>query len=57
MNILLEYGTFDLRTYFGHISPPILPSEIIRFWMDMFEISDAVQGIHEFRSGGIQYNG
>jgi len=57
MNILLEYGNFDLRLYFGHYSPPVLPAEIIRFWKSIFEVGDAVYGIHEFKQGGSEYNG
>ncbi|OAL52683.1 hypothetical protein IQ07DRAFT_380568 [Pyrenochaeta sp. DS3sAY3a] len=31
-NLLLEYGTYDLRLIFGHKSPPVFPKEILGFW-------------------------
>lgn len=60
-NILLEFGDLDLDEFFAERSPPILPSEIVDFWKDLFEISEAVQRIHnlEIRTDGLvqDYNG
>jgi hypothetical protein len=56
-NILLEYGTLDLRLVFGHQSPPVLSAEIIRFWGSLFEVGNAVSGIHEFKQSGEKFNG
>jgi hypothetical protein len=57
MNLLLEYGTYDLRLIFGHNLPPVLPKEILAFWEALFEVADAVYGIHEFKTGGSEFNG
>ncbi|CAO2655474.1 Nn.00g105380.m01.CDS01 [Neocucurbitaria sp. VM-36] len=57
MNLLLEYGTYDLRLIFGHVQPPVFPKEILGFWEALFEVADAVYGIHEFTSGGSAFNG
>ena len=57
MNILLEYGTFDLRLIFGHNLPPVFPAEIATFWKALFQVGDAVYGIHDFKAGGSEYNG
>jgi hypothetical protein len=57
MNLLLEYGTYDLRLIFGHKLSPVLPKEILAFWEALFEVADAVYGIHEFKTGGSEFNG
>ncbi|KAF2006619.1 hypothetical protein P154DRAFT_615336 [Amniculicola lignicola CBS 123094] len=57
MNILLEYGTYDLRFVFGLRSPPVLPREIVTFWKSLFQVADAVSGIHLFKTGGNEFNG
>lgn len=57
MNLLLEYGTYDLRLIFGHHAPPVFPKEILTFWEALFEVADAVYGIHEFKTGGSEFNG
>lgn len=57
MNLLLEYGTYDLRLIFGHHTPPVLPKEILAFWEALFEVADAVYGIHELKAGGSEFNG
>jgi hypothetical protein len=57
MNILLEYGSYDLESWFGHVTPPMLPKEILSFWKALFEVADAVSGIHEFKIGGTEFNG
>jgi hypothetical protein len=46
-NILLEYGELDLDSYFEECLPPILEGEVTDFWKDMFDVADAVKGIHE----------
>jgi len=57
LNLLLEYGTYDLRLIFGHQTPPVLPGEILTFWEALFGVADAVYGIHEFKNGGSEFNG
>ena len=48
-NILLEFGESDLRVYFEENLPPVLQSEIEAFWRSLFEIADAVKGIHNLK--------
>jgi serine/threonine protein kinase len=48
-NILLEYGELDLDRYFEENLPPILEGEVSDFWKDMFDVADAVKGIHEMK--------
>ncbi|KAE9370120.1 kinase-like protein [Stipitochalara longipes BDJ] len=50
-NILLEYGDLDLDEYFLERLPPVLPSEIMRFWKDLFEVSEAIKGVHNLKHG------
>ncbi|KAJ4379241.1 hypothetical protein N0V86_005286 [Didymella sp. IMI 355093] len=57
MNLLLEYGTYDLRLIFGHLTPPVFPTETIAFWENLFGVANAVSGIHEFKHGGSDFNG
>lgn len=57
MNLLLEYGTYDLRLIFFHRLPPVLAKEILAFWQALFELADAMHGIHEFKAGGYEFNG
>ena len=45
-NILLEYGEFDLDEFFAGILPPVLQTELEAFWIELFEVADAVEGIH-----------
>jgi hypothetical protein len=45
-NILLEYGEFDLDEYFAEFLPPVLQTELEKFWSALFEVADAVEGIH-----------
>ncbi|KAF2843021.1 kinase-like protein [Patellaria atrata CBS 101060] len=61
-NILLEYGDFDLEDYLYGTAQPIFPWEIINFWKSLFDVADAVEGIHNLKipngSGGFRkYNG
>jgi hypothetical protein len=57
MNLLLEFGTYDLSLNFGHTLPPVYPEEIIAFWEALFELADAVYGIHKFKAGGSEFYG
>jgi hypothetical protein len=57
MNLLLEWGQHDLREIFGVQSPPVFSKEILAFWEALFEVADAVSGIHEFKTGGNEFNG
>ena len=60
-NILLEYGQADLDERFAAILQPVLQTEVEGFWKDLFEVADAVKGIHRFenRRGGVsqEYRG
>lgn len=55
-NILLEFGELDLDRYFEETLPPILEGEVGDFWKDMFDVADAVKGIHDVKisTGGMQ---
>jgi hypothetical protein len=57
MNLLLEWGQYDLGMIFAAHSPPVFPKEICTFWEALFEVADAVSGIHEFKTGGNEFNG
>ena len=48
-NILLEYGEADLDEHFQSRLPPVLPKEINKFWQALFEVADAVDGIHNLK--------
>lgn len=50
-NILLEYGDLDLDEYFLERLPPVFPTEIIRFWRDLFEVGEAIRGVHNLKYG------
>jgi hypothetical protein len=45
-NILLEYGDYDLDEFFGERLPPVFDTEVEAFWRGLFEIADAVEGVH-----------
>jgi hypothetical protein len=47
-NILLEFGELDLDQFFGYRLSPVLQTELEKFWKDLFEVADAVKGIHDF---------
>jgi hypothetical protein len=57
MNILLEWGQWDLGMTLRARSPPVFPKEICTFWEALFEVADAVSGLHEFKTGGNEFNG
>jgi len=48
-NILLEYGDEDLDAIFLRRQEPLLESEINTFWKKLFEIVDALDGIHDLK--------
>jgi hypothetical protein len=50
-NILLEYGDLDLEEYFFERLPPVVPTEILGFWKNLFEVCDALKGIHNLKYG------
>ena len=45
-NILLEYGELDLEEFFLRRLPPIHQFEIEKFWKALFEVADALEGVH-----------
>ena len=49
-NILLEYGEYDLDEYFAQRLPPVFRTEIATFWKSLFEVADAVDGIHNLEN-------
>ena len=60
-NILLEYGELDLEEFFARRLPPIHQFEVEEFWKALFEVADALEGVHNLKThaeGGIQeYHG
>ncbi|KAH7324079.1 kinase-like domain-containing protein [Rhexocercosporidium sp. MPI-PUGE-AT-0058] len=50
-NILLEYGDLDLDEYFLERLPPVFADEILGFWEDLFEVGDAIEGVHNLEYG------
>ncbi|KAF2438416.1 hypothetical protein P171DRAFT_160681 [Karstenula rhodostoma CBS 690.94] len=57
MNILLEYGRFDLMGIFEHRNPPVNSPEIEEFWRSLIEVVDALRGIHDFKTQNDRYHG
>jgi hypothetical protein len=57
MNLLLEWGQLDLGMTIRSRSPPVFPKEILTFWEALSEVANAVSGIHEFKTGGNEFNG
>lgn len=49
-NILLEYGEFDLDEFFAERLPPVLQTEVEEFWVKLFEVANALDGIHNLRT-------
>ena len=60
-NILLEYGELDLEEFFTRRLPPIHQFEVEEFWKALFEVADALEGVHNLETdaeGGTQlYHG
>ncbi|KAL8772818.1 MAG: hypothetical protein Q9209_002163 [Squamulea sp. 1 TL-2023] len=48
-NLLLEFGEVDLDEFFAQRLPPVLQDETDQFWRALFEIADALDGIHNLR--------
>jgi hypothetical protein len=48
-NILLEYGQYDLEERFLLARPPVFGKELTEFWKDLFEVADAVEGVHNLK--------
>ena len=48
-NILLEFGEMDLDVLFGDRLPPVIQSEIEQFWISLFRVANAVEGIHHLK--------
>jgi hypothetical protein len=48
-NLLLEWGEHDLADLFTDEHPPVLETEIEVFWAELFEVANAVEGIHNLR--------
>jgi hypothetical protein len=57
MNILLEYGRFDLMGIFETRNPPVNSPEIEEFWRSLIEVVDALRGIHDFKTQNDRYHG
>ncbi|KAK5659026.1 hypothetical protein OQA88_1113 [Cercophora sp. LCS_1] len=51
-NILLEYGDQDLDEYLALNQPPVLASEIIEFWENIFGVATTLKKVHKFRYEG-----
>lgn len=58
-NIILEYGQQDLDEYLADTYPPVLNTEIIAFWEDLFKVAATLKSLHQFEykgeDGKIQY--
>ena len=48
-NLLLEFGEFDLDEFFAQRLPPVLQDETDQFWRALFDIADALDGIHNLK--------
>lgn len=51
-NIMLEYGEHDLDEYLAETYPPVLTTEIIAFWEDLFKVATTLQGLHHLEHKG-----
>jgi len=49
-NILLEFGEFDLEEYLHDVLPPVVQTEVEAFWKGLFEVADAVKGVHNLQT-------
>jgi hypothetical protein len=45
-NILLEYAQYDLDDLFNERAPPVMFHEIVALWQNLFDLADALNGIH-----------
>jgi hypothetical protein len=48
-NILLEFGDVDLEEFFAVRLPPVFQPEVGAFWKGLFEVADALEGIHNLK--------
>ncbi|KAL8922484.1 MAG: hypothetical protein Q9172_003549 [Xanthocarpia lactea] len=48
-NLLLEFGECDLDEFFAQRLPPVLQDETDEFWKALFDIADALDGIHNLK--------
>lgn len=48
-HILLEYGEQDLDEYLAEMYPPILHSEILKFWELLFKVADSIEKLHNLK--------
>jgi serine/threonine protein kinase len=51
-HMLLEYGEQDLDEYLAEWHPPVLHTEIVEFWEDLFKIADSIKELHYLRYSG-----
>jgi hypothetical protein len=56
-NILLEMGNMDLWDCFSNEYPPVLLSDIAKFWQAILKIATVIQSIHELDHRGDHYFG
>lgn len=45
-NIILEYGESDLDEYLAETCPPVLATEIINFWQEIFKLALTIRDMH-----------
>ncbi|KAL8846936.1 MAG: hypothetical protein Q9221_008004 [Calogaya cf. arnoldii] len=48
-NLLLEFGECDLDEFFAQRNPPVLQDETEQFWKALFEVADALDGLHNLK--------
>ena len=48
-NLLLEFGECDLDEFFAQRNPPVLQDETDQFWKALFEVADALDGLHNLK--------
>ena len=60
-NFLLEFGDLDLAEHFADRQSPVMQIEIEDFWSRLFDVADALEGIHnrQANTGGVvqEYHG
>jgi hypothetical protein len=47
LNILLEFGDYDLAEYVAEFQPPVTFEETIGFWRDLFDVPREVKELHD----------
>lgn len=48
-NLLLEFGECDLDEFFARQLPPVLQDETDQFWRALFDVADALDGLHNLK--------